>query len=173
MERIHKKLEVPSFGRWGERKWVLLNGEPCDFHMNPVKLVLSWGGVADWCGAPVSSRWWKPLQTDTCVEVQPLKRCTQLKFSESHEPARSYVSWGETPYSEKSVFYLRTRQNGAGRMGFRDRKSGLKITCSAPNPYLYDAFDRKLFGRLEKIWRTAPRNSKITDRYPSLRIVLI
>ena len=85
------------------------------------------------------------------MKVQPLNLSTHLKFLESHEPARSYVSWGETPYSGKSVFYLRTRQNGAGRMGFRDRKSGLKITLSAPNLYLYDAFDRKLFGRLEKI----------------------
>ena len=31
MKRIHKKLGVTSFGRWGARKWVLLNREPCDF----------------------------------------------------------------------------------------------------------------------------------------------
>ena len=33
MERIHKKLGVTLFGRGGERKWVLFNGEPCDFHI--------------------------------------------------------------------------------------------------------------------------------------------
>ena len=33
MERIHKKLGVTLFGRGGERKWVLLFGEPPDFHI--------------------------------------------------------------------------------------------------------------------------------------------
>ena len=33
MERIHKKLELPSFGRGGERRRVLLIGEVRELHI--------------------------------------------------------------------------------------------------------------------------------------------
>ena len=33
VKRIHKKLGVTLFGRGGERRWVLFNGEACDSYL--------------------------------------------------------------------------------------------------------------------------------------------